>query len=464
MTTLAHQPPFVKKLKFTLASAAIIALFTGMTNTSWAMYVAPYIAKQQAGNTTGQLIQPSATEQLNLQLAAYDQFIEQNKDSTEQAKLLDVASVYFNKGKLLSESQRGAEAQAVFDTLIKQFKSYPPAEMQVAYAYLGRMLLQSARGEAKPALATADELIKRFGASANPAVKETVAKTYLAQSTIYIALAKLKQAVAANSQVIQRYSGEPAAAMKQLVAQAYVDQIVLQARLHRIKDALTTFDQALGFMGDAPELAQYRAYAYFNKGVAYRAVDDYPNAIQAYNQMLALFAEDKTADVQRLKASAYSNQAENLVKLERYSEAQQVVDEALTSFAAASDANMREAVATLYNNKGFLLFAQSKQLWPDNKTAALDKLQQAKLNYEQALAFKNIPGMSYGSLYENYAYTMYLLGDTLVARQYLAKALQAGAQTAYEAALEDINMHTISEDAGFKSLLIQLWSERQQQK
>lgn len=461
MTTLAHQPPCFKKLKSILSCATIFALCAGIASTSSAMYVAPYIAKQQAGNSTGQLIQPSASEQLNLQLAAYDQFIEQNKDATEQAKLVDVASVYFNKGKLLSESKRNAEAQAVFEALIQRFGSYQPAEIPVAYAYLGRMLLQNALGQAKPALATADELVKRFGNTTNPAVKETLAKALVAKSSIYIALDQLKQAVATNAQVIQRYSAETSPAIKLLVAQAYVDQIVLQARLHHIKDAQNTFADALGFIGDAPELAQYRAYAYFNQGVAYRAVEDYQRSIQAYNQMLALFAGDQTAEVQRLKASAYSNQAENLVKLVRYDQAQQVVDEALSTFTEPVDASMLEAVATLYNNKGFLLFSQSKQLWHRDKAAALDKLQQAKLSYEKALSYKDIPGMSYGSLYENYAYAVYLLGNPSLARQYLANALQVGAKAAYQAALDDINMYPIAEDAGFRAMLQQLWSEQQ---
>ena len=464
MTTAAYPQSFFKNLKSALAASVITALSVGFASSSFAMYVAPYSAKLQAGNSTGQLILPSPTEQLNLQLAAYDEFISQNTGSTDQSKLVDVASVYFNKGKLLSENRRNAEAQAQFDALITRFAGYQPAEMQVAYAYLGRMLLQSERGEAKPALATADELLKRFSASANPSVRETVAKTLLAKSSIYAAQGQYKQAAVTNRLVIQRYSADNTPASRLLVAQAYADQIIFQARLQRIKNALSTFDEALAFMNDAADMQQYRAFAYFNRGVAYRAVDDYQSSLQAYDQMLAQFADSQQASIRNLLASAYSNQAETLVKLERYDQAQAVVDQALVKFTPVTDMSQAEAVATLYNNKGFLLFAQSKQQWPSDKAAALLKLQQARQNYEKALSFRNIPGMSYSSLFENYAYTMYLLGDSVTAQRYLAKALQVGTQVAYQAALDDINMHAIPEDAGFKALLQRLWQEQQRQK
>ncbi len=464
MTTRTHQQPFLQHFQSFLFTAAIVASASLYATSSYAMYVAPYNAKQQADNTAGQLISPSADEQLNLQLAAYDQFIEQNKDSTEQAKQVDVASVYFNKGKLLSEAKRSKEAQAVFQALINKFSDFPPAQMQVAYAYLGRMLLESEQGDTKQAVATADELIKRFGSSQDPTVKETLAKAWLAKAAIYAAFKQYGPAADATQAVIERYGAEKGDSFRALLAQAYTDQIAFQANSRGLNTALKTFDQAVAYIGDDAALAQYLAFAYFNKGVAYRLADRYEDSITAYNDMLARFGDSQQLAIKNLLASAYSNQAENLVKLERYDQAQSVVDKALTSFANVTDPGLAEAIATLYNNKGFLLFAQAKQQWRAERPAALSKLQQARQNYERALSFKNVPGMGYASLYENYAYTMWLLGEPQIAESYLRQSLSVGGKVAYEAALEDIAMYRIKEDAGFKDLLKRLWAEQNRKK
>lgn len=463
MTTAAYPQPFLKTLKSAWAAVAIVALSAGLATSSYAMYVAPYNAKPQAGTLAGQPAL-SAADQLSLQLAAYDQFIGQNKDSTDPAKRVDVASVYFNKGKLLSEARRAKEAEVVFQQLIAEFSGFPAAQMQVAYAYLGSMLLQSEQGNAKQALATADELIQQFGASQDQAIKETVAKAWLAKSTIYAAYKQYKPAAAATQTVIERYGAEKTPGFRVLLAQAYTDQIMFQANSSSLKAALKTYDQALAYMGEDPALEQYRAFAYFNKGVAYRKADKYQQAVAAYDELLARFGNSQQLLVKNLLASAYSNQAESLVKEERYDQAQAVVDQALAKFVPLTDAGQAEALATLYNNKGFLLFAQAKQQWRADRAAATGKLQQARQNYEKALGFRNIPGMAYASLYENYAYAMYLLGDPAVAARYLAMALQAGGEAAYQAALDDIDMHTIPEDAGFKGLLKRLWKEQQPKK
>lgn len=461
MTTAAYPQLFFRTITSTLA---MIALSAGFAISSHAMYVAPYNAKQQAANNTGQLISPSVSQQLALQLAAYDQFIEQNKDSTEQAKQVDVASVYFNKGKLLSEAKRNKEAHAVFQQLIKQYSDFPPAQMQVAYAYLGRMLLESERGDTKQALKTADDLIQRAGTSQDQAIKETLAKTWLAKAAIYAAFKQYKPATASTQAVINRYGAETSGSFRTLLAQAYTDQIVFQAHSSGLKPALKTAEQAIAYVGDDPALAQYLAFAYFNKGVAYRQADKYQQAVAAYDELLARFGDSQQVVVKNLLASAYSNQAENLVKMEQYDQARMVVDAALAKFASSTDPALMEAIATLYNNKGFLLFAQAKQQWRADRAAATTKLQQAKENYEKALAYKNVPGMGYASLYENYAYTMWLLGEPQVAENYLRQSLRVGGKVAYEAALEDIAMYSIAEDAGFKDLLKRLWAEHTRKK
>ncbi len=456
MNTSAH---LFFKGRLLACTSRVMALAMGVcitavcaTQFSYAVYVTPYNAKQA--------LVASSMEQVDQQLAVYDQFIQRYADSHDESKRIDVASVYFNKGKLLSENRRFKEASVAFETLIDEFADFQPVHVQVSYAYLGRMLIENELGYPQKALKTADTLIRYIGDTQEPSLRETLVKAWLAKSAIYAGLKQYKQAAATTRVVLQGFSGEKTAAMRSLLAQAYVDQIVFEANSSGLQPALKVFEQSVAYIGTDADLVQYLAYAYFNKGVAYRHSHHYKESLLAYDQMLARFADNQQVVVKNLVASAYSNQAENLVKLQKYPEAEGVIDQALARFSSSGEAALAQAIATLYNNKGFVLFVQAKQQWRKNLPQAQKQLQEARQNYETALGFPLIPGMSYASLYENYAYTMYLLGDKAVAEPYLAKALRIGGQDAYQAALDDIAIYRLAEDDGFKALLKRLWTEQ----
>lgn len=447
----------------------VLVCFLSGSSIAHALYVAPYTQQhKEAGNTVVQggtattaSVPLTPQQQAEQQIAAYDLFIQRFSDSEDATQQTDVASAYFNKAKLLASLNQLDDAGEGFDQLIARFGNATFAQSQVAYAYLGKMLILSQQGQKDQSLATADELIKKFSDTQDDFVKESVAKAYLAKSALYGESKDFKKAAVASGVLIKKYNNEKSEAIRKQVSQAYVNNILFLANAGEVKEALKTFDQYMQYADmSEPTESEYIVYAYFNKGIAYRAAARYQEAIATYSQLIQQFSQNDLIRIKGLVASAYSNKAESQIKLQQYDAALTVVKQALAQYSTSNEPSLQEVISTLYNNAGFIQFLQAKQLWSSNHQIALSNLNNAKQSYEKAFAVNKPMNISHTSLYENYAYTMWLLGDKQLAEKNLKQALLLGGTDAYQGAIDDMNMHPITEDVGFKVLLTKLWAEQ----
>ncbi|MDR3516458.1 MAG: hypothetical protein P4M00_11610, partial [Azospirillaceae bacterium] len=110
-------------------------------------------------------------------IAVYDTVIERFENAPEAALREQVATALVNKGVTLGQLGRSAEAIAVYDTVIERFENAPEAALreQVATALRNKGFRLGQLGHSAEAIAVYDTLIERFENAPEAALREQVA-------------------------------------------------------------------------------------------------------------------------------------------------------------------------------------------------------------------------------------------------------------------------------------------------
>ena len=112
------------------------------------------------------------------------------------------------------------------------------------------------------ALATCDEVVRRYGASETPALREAVATAFVNKGVTLRRLRRLEEALVTYDEVVGRYGASEPPVLREAVATAFVNKGVALRRLRRLEEALVAFDEAVRRFEEIPfpldqELAEY---------------------------------------------------------------------------------------------------------------------------------------------------------------------------------------------------------------
>ena len=181
------------------------------------------------------------------------------------------------------------------------------------------------------ALATCDEVIRRFGANEAPALREAVATALLGKGEMFWELQRLEDALATYDEVMQRFGASEDPVLLKLVATALVNKGSTFGRLNRLEDALVTYDEVVQRFGtsEASALRETVTTALVNKGEALGMLQRPEDALATYDEVVRRWEKSHFPPDPALIEHVLLEKAYYELECRRYESAMRTVGQAL---------------------------------------------------------------------------------------------------------------------------------------
>lgn len=291
-------------------------------------------------------------------------------------------------------------------------------DVQVARVLYNRATAQGKLGQSEAAIATYEEVIRRYGDAPEFALREQVARAIFSKGVIQGQQGQSEAAVVTFQEVIRRYGDAPEVALREVVAQAMFNKGATQGQQGQRAAEIATYEEVIRRYGDAPEVAlcEQVAKAMFNKGFRQGQLGQSEAKIATYEELIR-----------------------------RYGDAPEVA--------------LRERVADAHNGIGFILIFDGKALFASDPLGAKALWRKALEHTNKAVAKLEIDKMD-GLILGNQAYALALLDNIEQAEPIFAQALRSpvsGGKTLYDGTLTDFDIHPIAKDQAMRDLVERQW-------
>jgi tetratricopeptide (TPR) repeat protein len=195
------------------------------------------------------------------------------------ATAVDIAITLFSKGVVLRQMGRSKEAVAVYDEVVMRFGAAPEVALreQVARALVNKGWALGRMGRSAEEVAVYDEVVRRFGAALEPVLREQVAKALFNKGVTLGQMGRFEDEVAVYDEVVTRFGAASEVVLREQVATALVNKGVILRQMGRPEDAATVYDDVVTRFGAAsePALREQVAGAIGNRAwVSYQKGDD----------------------------------------------------------------------------------------------------------------------------------------------------------------------------------------------
>jgi tetratricopeptide (TPR) repeat protein len=208
----------------------------------------------------------------------------------------NVAKALFNKGVAQGQLSQPEAAIATFDELLRRFADAPEPALreQVARTLVNKGVTQRQLNQPEAAMATYDELLHHFADAPEPALRHQVAKALNNKGVVQRQLKQPEAAMATYDELLRRFADAPEPALREPVAHALNDrgftrlmwakQLGLGSPVTRahLMAALADFNQAVERMVTSSGMVLgNRAYVHQLLGNAAQAEQDFAAALRA---------------------------------------------------------------------------------------------------------------------------------------------------------------------------------------
>ena len=166
------------------------------------------------------------------------------------AGAVSVAKVLNNRGITQGQLSQHEAAIATYDEVLRRFgeDAEPALREQVAMAMVNKGAAQGQLNQREAAIATYDEVLRRFGEAAEPALREQVAMALFNKGIIQGRLNQREAAIAAYDEVLRRFGEAAEPALREQVADALVNKGIMQGQLDRKSTRLNSSHPVLSRM------------------------------------------------------------------------------------------------------------------------------------------------------------------------------------------------------------------------
>ena len=240
--------------------------------------------------------------------------------SAEDARLM-VARNLHTKADALWERDQKEDALATLNEVLRRFgDTQTPALMEiVAIALVNKGVVLDALNRRDEEFVTYDEVLHRYGASEAPQMFEWVAKALINKSAALGRLNRHEEAVAACDEVLSRYETSKVPKLVGWVAAALVNKAVSLGGMKRQEDALAACNDALRRFGraDAPELLGAVAEALVTKAALLGGMNRLDEALATHDEVVRRFEESDVPEILERVARALAHKAYILAELNR---------------------------------------------------------------------------------------------------------------------------------------------------
>ena len=220
---------------------------------------------------------PESLTSLDEQIAAFPDNVE-----------AELAWALYNKGVTLGELGRSEEAIASYEEVHRRYgeSDLPALHEQVGGALVNKGVALGDLGRSEEAIASYDEAHRRYGESDLPALQELVAKALFNKGVRLGALGRSEEAIASYNEVHRRYGESDLPALQEQVAGALSNKGATLGDLGRGEEAFASWDEVHRRYGesDLPALQEQVAGAMFNKACTFAGRKKVGDCIAALEQ------------------------------------------------------------------------------------------------------------------------------------------------------------------------------------
>ena len=201
-------------------------------------------------------------------------------------------------------------------------------------------------GRHQEALDIYAEVIARFDADANPAVRLQIATALFNRGHILADLGRHEDAIQVFDHVIERYGRDDEADLMS-VNHAWVNKGASLLALHRLAEALEAFDQVIhptdGAICKSERETQSRAW--LGRAQTLAAAGRHEEALKAADRVVALASGHGLADADLLTAAGMLSRAESLDALCEFDLSAEAYDALIDRYSADLDPRMQATIA-----------------------------------------------------------------------------------------------------------------------
>jgi tetratricopeptide (TPR) repeat protein len=300
---------------------------------------------------------PDELAAYDLALAAGDRLAELGRADAESHARLGWALFY--KGVTLGQLKRSEEEIGVYDELVRRYggAAEPALREHVAQALVNKGVTLGQLNRSEEELAVYDEVVRRYGPEAAPALREQVAKALLYKGITLGQLNRNQEAIGVYQELVCRYGDAAEPALREQVARALYNKGAALDELKRSEEAVAAYAEVVGRYGGAAELKlrERVAKALVRKGATLGRLNRSEEEMAAYDEVVQRCGEATEPALCEWVARALVNQGYRLDQLKRSEAAIAVYDEVVRRYGEAAEAVLREQVATALVNKGVTL-------------------------------------------------------------------------------------------------------------
>jgi tetratricopeptide (TPR) repeat protein len=265
----------------------------------------------------------------------------------------EAARALINKGADLGYSERAIQ---VYDEVVERFGAARDLAIRkpVAHALINKGVTLSELGRAEQAIDVYNEVVARFGAAGDAALRESVARAMVNKGATLGELGRSEQAIGVYDEVVASFGAAGEATLREPVAMALVNKAMTLGALGRAEQEIEVYDELLARFGAATETGLYEpvSVALFNKGFRLGALGRSEQMIEVYDELLARFGAADEAALRERVAAALLCKGDRLGALGRTEQEIEVYDELVARFGTAGEAKLREVVAIALVSKG----------------------------------------------------------------------------------------------------------------
>ncbi len=271
------------------------------------------------------------------------------------SKALSLARKAYRLGSL----GRSEEEIAVYDDIVSRFgKSAQPALCeQVAVALSNKGFALGSLGRREEEIAVYDDVVSRFGTSTEPALREQVARVMFNKGVTLGLLERSEEAISVYDDVVSRFEMFTETALIVQVASALFNKGFMLGSLGQSKEAISVYDDVVSRFGTSgePAVQQRVARALVNKGTGLGQMKQGEQAITVYDDLLSRFGTSAEPVLREEISRALVNKGIELVWLGRGEEALLIYDDVLSRFGMSTEPQIRSSVLLTLKSSAAIL-------------------------------------------------------------------------------------------------------------
>lgn len=287
------------------------------------------------------------------EMAAYDLLVrirdfqsgDADKSSTVKS---EVAAALVNKGITFSALNRTEEAIASYDEVIKRYPGATDLALrkQLAKALFNKGCELGILKQYEEAIATCDQLVRQFGEDQDLSQKERVAKALFNTGTFLHVLDRKAEAIEAYEELRKRYGEASELPLQVQVAKTLVNESASLGASNRYEEAITLYDELVRRYGAISDLAlrQQVAMALVGKGVGLSNLKRPEEEIAVYDEVVSRYGEAAESELQLMVAKALYYKSLTLTSLKRTEEQIAVDEEIIRRYDKATEPDLQSFV------------------------------------------------------------------------------------------------------------------------